>query len=110
VQLAVDAYGTGYSGLAYLLNLPVSEIKLDGAFAASLADDPRAVAIVRSAVELAHALGLRMVAEGVEDEASLAVLADLGCDLVQGWHVGRPVPGSVVDTLLPRRVPDQLSA
>jgi diguanylate cyclase (GGDEF)-like protein len=110
VQLAVDAYGTGYSGLAYLLNLPVSEIKLDGAFAASLADDPRAVAIVRSAVELAHALGLRMVAEGVEDEASLAVLADLGCDLVQGWHVGRPVPGSVVDTLLPHRVPDQLSA
>jgi EAL domain-containing protein (putative c-di-GMP-specific phosphodiesterase class I) len=92
VQLAVDDYGTGYSSLEYLLRLPVSALKLDRAFSADLANQPRSVAIVRSTLDLTHALGLEMVAEGVEDEGTLSVLRELGCDLVQGWHLGRPVP------------------
>jgi diguanylate cyclase (GGDEF)-like protein len=100
VQLAVDDYGTGYSSLEYLLELPIEEIKLDRAFSSHLDDDPRAVAIVRSTIDLTHALGLRMVAEGVEDALTLAVLQELGCDRVQGWHLGRPMPAAAFTALL----------
>ena len=103
VQLAVDDYGTGYSSLEYLLKLPINEIKLDRAFSAHLVDEVRSVAIVRSTVDLTHALGLRMVAEGVEDEQTLAILNDLGCDLVQGWHLGRPMPAVGFDAFLASR-------
>jgi len=89
VRLSVDDYGTGYSSLEYLLKLPINEIKLDRAFSMDLAHEVRSVAIVRSTIDLTHALGLRMVAEGVENEATLVILRDLGCDLVQGWHLGR---------------------
>jgi diguanylate cyclase len=100
VELSVDDYGTGYSSLEYLLRLPVNEIKLDRAFSANLVDEPRSVAIVRSTVDLTHALGLRMVAEGVEDEPTLRILDRLGCDRVQGWHVGRPMPANAFETLI----------
>jgi EAL domain-containing protein (putative c-di-GMP-specific phosphodiesterase class I) len=89
VRLSVDDYGTGYSSLEYLLKLPINEIKLDRAFSMDLAHEARSVAIVRSTIDLTHALGLRMVAEGVENEETLVILRDLGCDLVQGWHLGR---------------------
>jgi EAL domain-containing protein (putative c-di-GMP-specific phosphodiesterase class I) len=96
VHVSIDDYGTGYSSLSYLRDLPVDELKLDRSFVMHLASDPGAVAIVRSTVELAHSLGLRMVAEGVEDEASLMQLAALGCDLAQGYHVRRPAaPGEL---------------
>jgi diguanylate cyclase (GGDEF)-like protein len=101
VELAVDDYGTGYSSLEYLLKLPIDEIKLDRAFSGSIDGDPRAVAIVRSTIDLTHALGLRMVAEGVEDPLTLAVLQELGCDRVQGWHLGRPMPAAAFGALLP---------
>ena len=91
VRLSVDDYGTGYSSLDYLLRLPIDEIKLDREFSASLAHDARSEAIVRSTIGLTHGLGLHMVAEGVEDEQTLVMLRDLGCDLVQGWHLGRPM-------------------
>ncbi len=94
VRLAIDDYGTGYSSLEYLYRLPINELKLDRTFIQDLVTDGRAAAIVRSTIDLTHALGLRMVAEGVEDEPTLAVLRDLGTDLVQGWHVGRPVPAA----------------
>ncbi len=100
VQLAVDDYGTGYSSLEYLLKLPINEIKLDRAFSTNLVEELRSVAIVRSTIDLTHALGLRMVAEGVEDEHTLAILQDLGCDLVQGWHLGRPMPAESFDALV----------
>jgi diguanylate cyclase (GGDEF)-like protein len=103
VQLAVDDYGTGYSSLEYLLKLPINEIKLDRAFSAHLVDEIRSVAIVRSTVDLTHALGLRMVAEGVENEHTLAILHDLGCDLVQGWHLGRPMPAAGFEEVLAAR-------
>ena len=100
VRLAVDDYGTGYSSLEYLLKLPISEIKLDRAFCANIVTELRATAIVRSTVDLTHALGLRMVAEGVEDAGTLFILNELGCDLVQGWHVGRPMPAQAFELLL----------
>ena len=100
VRLAVDDYGTGYSSLEYLLKLPITEIKLDRAFCAHIVTELRATAIVRSTIDLTHALGLRMVAEGVEDEGTLFILNELGCDLVQGWHLGRPMPARSFETLL----------
>jgi diguanylate cyclase (GGDEF)-like protein len=100
VRLAVDDYGTGYSSLEYLLKLPISEIKLDRAFCANIVTELRATAIVRSTVDLTHALGLRMVAEGVEDAGTLFILNELGCDLVQGWHLGRPMPAQAFEMLV----------
>jgi diguanylate cyclase (GGDEF)-like protein len=92
VYLSIDDFGTGYSSLAYLKRLPVDEIKIDRAFISSLAVDARDRLIVASTVSLGRALGLDVVAEGVEDEATLAVLQELGCDLAQGFLLGRPVP------------------
>ncbi|HYO40486.1 MAG TPA: bifunctional diguanylate cyclase/phosphodiesterase [Nocardioidaceae bacterium] len=102
VQLAVDDYGTGYSSLEYLLRLPIHALKLDRAFSADLANQRRSVEIVRSTVGLTHALGLRMIAEGVEDEATLTILRELGCDLVQGYHLGRPMPPVELERFLAR--------
>lgn len=96
VGLSIDDYGTGYSSLAYLQDLPVDELKLDRTFVRRLSSDSRSAAIVRSTVELAHSLGLRLVAEGVEDEATLAILRGFGCDVVQGYHVSRPLPAAQV--------------
>ncbi len=92
VSVAVDDYGTGYSALAYLRDLPLHQLKIDRSFVARVVDDPRTAAIVRSTVELAHALDLEVVAEGVEDAAAAAELADMGCELAQGYHFSRPVP------------------
>jgi diguanylate cyclase (GGDEF)-like protein len=99
VELAVDDYGTGYSSLEYLLKLPVTEIKLDRAFSRDLVDE-HAGAIARSTIDLTHALGLRMVAEGVEDQPTLEVLRALGCDRLQGWHLGRPMPAVDFERLI----------
>ena len=92
VGVSIDDYGTGYSSLAYLAVLPVTELKLDRAFVSAMAGSTRSAAIVTSTLQLAQALGLRLVAEGVEDQATLDALADLGCDVVQGYHVSRPLP------------------
>src|SRR5260370_19467697 len=92
VRLALDDVGTGYSSLLYLMRLPVDEIKIDRSFVSALAADPDSGAIVRSAVGLGHNLGLRVVAEGLQDRAAEAILIEAGCDAAQGFLVGRPVP------------------
>ena len=92
ITISIDDYGTGYSSLAYLAQLPVNVLKLDRSFVFEMAKDERTAAIVRSTVDLAHALGLTLVAEGVEDEPTLALLADLDCDTAQGYHLSRPLP------------------
>ena len=92
IQIAVDDFGTGYSSLAYLRDLPVDELKLDRSFIAPMADDVRAAALVASTIALAHSLGLRMVAEGVEDDVTYRELCRLGCDEAQGYFISRPVP------------------
>ncbi len=103
VGLSIDDYGTGFSSLAYLQELAVDELKLDRVFVSRLADDPRSAAIVRSTVELAHSLGLRLVAEGVEDTVTLDTLRSYGCDLSQGFHHSRPLPAADLDRWLAHR-------
>lgn len=92
VTVSIDDYGTGYSSLAYLRELPVDELKLDRSFVFPMSQDERAAAIVRSTVDLAHSLGLRIVAEGVEDELAAEQLGAYGCDDAQGYHYSKPVP------------------
>ena len=96
ISLSLDDYGTGHSSLARLRRLPVHELKIDRSFIQHLSDEGDDLAIVRSTIDLGHNLGLRVVAEGVEDAASLALLAGLRCDLAQGFHLGRPVPPDVL--------------
>ena len=98
IQLAVDDYGTGYSSLAYLQDLPVDELKLDRAFIVRLRHDLRTAAIVRSSIDLGHSLGLRVVAEGVEDAETMLTLARFGCDVAQGFQISPALP---VDRLMP---------
>ncbi|MGA2924799.1 MAG: EAL domain-containing protein [Solirubrobacteraceae bacterium] len=93
VEIAIDDFGTGYSSLAYLAYLPVSEVKIDQSFVRRMGDGPREAIIVNSTIDLAHHLGLRAVAEGVEDAALLPELRALGCDAVQGYTVSRPLAG-----------------
>jgi diguanylate cyclase (GGDEF)-like protein len=92
VRLSIDDFGTGYSSLSYLKRLPVQEIKIDRSFVAQLVSDGNDAAIVRSVIDLGTNLLLDVVAEGVEDEATWQRLAELGCDLAQGYHLGRPMP------------------
>jgi EAL domain-containing protein (putative c-di-GMP-specific phosphodiesterase class I) len=94
VQVSIDDFGAGFTSLAYLNSLAVAELKLDRRFIAPLADGRRSrdSDLVHATIDLGHALGLRVVAEGVEDGAALELLAELGCDVVQGYWVGRPVP------------------
>jgi diguanylate cyclase (GGDEF)-like protein len=92
VQIAIDDFGTGYSSLAYLADLPVSEVKIDRSFVSRMASGSSETIIVTSTINLAHGLGMRTVAEGVEDLAMLAELRDLGCDASQGFAISRPLP------------------
>lgn len=92
VGVAIDDYGTGYSSLAYLRRLPATELKIDRTFTSAMGEHPDDAAIVRSTVDLAHRLGLNTVAEGVEDEATLTALSELGCDYAQGYAIARPLP------------------
>ncbi len=92
VSLAIDDFGTGYSSLAYLTGLPVCELKVDKSFVFEMLSDERNDAIVRSTIELARSLGLRTVAEGIEDDQVLERLRELGCDRAQGFHISRPMP------------------
>ncbi|HUH94954.1 MAG TPA: EAL domain-containing protein [Casimicrobiaceae bacterium] len=90
-RLAIDDYGTGYSSLAYLRRLPVHELKLDKSLVQGMLGDRNDALIVRSTIELAHNLGLSVAAEGVEDQATLEALHELGCDVAQGFVLGRPL-------------------
>jgi len=96
VGVAIDDFGTGFSSLSHLKVLPVSELKIDRTFIMDMAGRDQDVEIVRSIIELAHALGLRVTAEGVETEGSLEKLTTLGCDSAQGFLMARPMP---IDTL-----------
>jgi len=91
VKAAIDDFGTGYSSMVYLKLLPVDEIKIDRSFVHDLDTDLRNRVLVESAIELGHNLGLTVIAEGVEDGASLDTLHDLGCDGAQGYHFSRPL-------------------
>ena len=92
VRLSLDDFGTGHSSLAYLKRLPLDEVKIDRSFVMGMADDSNDAAIVASTIDLARHLGLEVVAEGVETEEILRDLADLSCDVAQGFYLSRPLP------------------
>jgi diguanylate cyclase len=92
VEVSIDDFGTGYSSMAYLKSLPVHELKVDRSFVSKMTSNPSDAVIVRSTVDLGRNLGLRVVAEGVEDSVTLQELDALGCDVVQGYYISRPVP------------------
>jgi EAL domain-containing protein (putative c-di-GMP-specific phosphodiesterase class I) len=91
VNVSIDDYGTGYSSLAYLKKLPLHTLKIDKSFVRDMARDENDAVIVRSTIDLAHNLGYRVVAEGVEDDEAYDLLEMLGCDSVQGYHVSVPL-------------------
>jgi diguanylate cyclase (GGDEF)-like protein len=92
VQLSVDDFGTGYSSLAFLQRVAVNEIKIDRSFVSAMTSSESDAAIVKATIELAHGLGVRVVAEGVETLEHVLALRQLGCDVAQGWHYGKPAP------------------
>ncbi|WP_307613400.1 EAL domain-containing protein [Pseudarthrobacter sp. W1I19] len=92
VNLAVDDFGTGYSSLTYLKKFPIDELKIDRPFINGLGSDSGDSAIVGSCIDLAHAVGIRAVAEGVETSGQVQTLRAMGCDLAQGCHFARPLP------------------
>jgi EAL domain-containing protein (putative c-di-GMP-specific phosphodiesterase class I) len=91
-RLAIDDFGTGHSSLVYLQRLPIDQIKIDRSFVMNLASVPADAIIVRSTIDLAHNLGLTVVAEGVEDQVALEMLVKYGCDTAQGDYFSRPCP------------------
>lgn len=109
LQLSIDDYGTGYSSLSYIMRLPVSELKIDRSFVANMSEDRDLATIVRSTIELGHSLGLKVVAEGVEDRRGFAALRALGCDSAQGYYMSPPLPAEEfqrwVAGALPERAP-----
>src|SRR5205823_2941842 len=100
VRLSLDDFGTGYSSLVFLKRLPVRELKIDRSFIKQLPGDPDSVAIVRTAIGVGHNLGLRVIGEGVEDRDAEALLVEAGCDAVQGFLIGHPVPEQDMTDLL----------
>ncbi|UYY59178.1 EAL domain-containing protein [Sphingomonas sp. S2-65] len=100
IAISMDDYGTGQSTLSYLKQLPLNELKIDRSFVQFAHQNRGDGVLVRSTVNLAHELGLKVVAEGVEDAACLAFLKSIGCDMVQGYFVSRPVPAEAIEVLL----------
>jgi diguanylate cyclase len=98
-RVSIDDYGTGHATLSYLRSFPADEIKIDKSFVTAMASSASDRILVRSTIELAHELGFQVVAEGVEDAACLTLLAQFGCDVAQGWEIGRPMSASALETL-----------
>jgi diguanylate cyclase (GGDEF)-like protein len=97
VTLSIDDFGTGYSSLSYLSRLPVKEIKIDRSFVQHMTEDDNDAVIVQSVIDLGRNLGLRVVAEGIEDAVTWQRLADMGCDIAQGYFLGRPMPAAQLE-------------
>jgi len=103
VGISIDDYGTGQSSLAYLQTLPATELKIDKSFVTDLAANARNAIMVRSTIALAHELGMKVVAEGIEDRQCLDRLVELGCDSGQGWHIGKPMSAADLAALSTER-------
>ncbi len=104
VNLSIDDFGTGYSSLSHLARMPVHEVKIDRSFVQGLESDPEFAPVVRSAIDMGHGLGLKVVAEGIETEASAARLRDLRCDIAQGYLYAKPMPLEAFEAWLKDKV------
>jgi sensor c-di-GMP phosphodiesterase-like protein len=110
VEISIDDFGTGYSSLAYLTTLPISELKIDRSFVRDLGMTPQSSAVVPAIIALARSLGLRVVAEGVENMRQMEVLHRLGCGMMQGFLFSKALAPEALDqwlqqTVLPRKAP-----
>ncbi len=110
VDLSIDDFGTGYSSLAYLKSLPVDELKIDKSFVLKMEQDPDDVKIVRSTIDLGHNMGLRVVAEGVENKDVMQLLKEMGCDQAQGYFISRPMPAEQLLEWMRQWEPPEFSA
>jgi diguanylate cyclase (GGDEF)-like protein len=99
-SISIDDFGTGYSSLGYLRRLPLNKLKIDRSFVMDITQDPTAALLTREIINIAHALGLTVIAEGVEHEAELAFLAQNSCDQIQGFYFSRPLPAADIQQLL----------
>ena len=104
VGVSLDDFGTGHASLARLATLPVDELKIDRSFVADIATNDAHRAIARTIIELGRSLGLRVVAEGIEDDTCLDIVRGFGCDAAQGFALGRPAPAGEITPLLARGV------
>ncbi len=104
ITIAIDDFGTGYSSLSYVKSLPVSQIKIDRSFVADITKDQHDANIVASIISMVHSLGMKVVAEGVEEEAQVAFLKKCGCDLLQGYLFSRPAPAEKATELLKKQI------
>jgi EAL domain-containing protein (putative c-di-GMP-specific phosphodiesterase class I) len=102
IQISIDDFGIGYSSLGYLKRLPVQILKIDRSFVVNMTRDSDDVAIIRAIIAMAHSLGIRVTAEGVESGEQLTILRSLGCDAIQGYHFSRPVSADIIEELLHR--------
>ena len=95
VKLSIDDFGTGYSSMSYLKQMPIDTLKIDMVFVQHMAENPKDALMVKSTINLAHNLGLTVVAEGVENEETLNMLSDMGCDSAQGYYISKPLPSEL---------------
>jgi diguanylate cyclase (GGDEF)-like protein/PAS domain S-box-containing protein len=109
VKLSLDDFGTGYSSLSYLHRFPLDRLKIDQTFVRNMMDIPADLAVVKAIIELGHELGLRVVAEGVEREPEAQALRDIGCDELQGYLYGRPMPGAQLPAWIDARMDETQS-
>ncbi len=100
IALSIDDFGTGYSSLSYLKRMPVQAIKIDRSFVTDMLANQQDLVIVRSTINMARNLGLKVVAEGAEDRATYDTLRGMGCDFVQGYYISKPLEGGLVDEAL----------
>src|SRR3712207_6027590 len=100
VKISIDDFGMGYSSLSYLRRLPADALKIDKSFIEGLGEEVEDTAIVRMVIELAHTLGMEVIAEGVESRGQAALLEEMGCDFAQGYHFSKPLPPEEVPMFL----------
>ena len=98
IGISIDDFGTGYSSLSYLKEIPVNELKIDKSFVMNMETDENDAVIVKSTIDLAHNLGLKVTAEGVESNGSIELLNILGCDRAQGFYICHPIPADRIIT------------
>lgn len=103
VRIAIDDYGTGYASLSYLKHFPADELKIDRAFVQHMTTDETDQAIVHSTISMAHSMGMRVVAEGVEDQRTWDLLRSFACDIAQGYFLSRPICAQELESWLDDR-------